>query len=717
MKIKLQYQFLVPILGVLILGTALMTFLSNRASQEVLKESIRSEMEQVVDALAKHIDSWMSYLEREVETASRRSVFRRVLAPGLDEARRKAAIDDANAAFREMVELNETYDVVGVADKTGAPVASSDPSSLQGVNIADRPYFKANMKGASSFFVTSSRATGKAVLVTGQPVLDNAGKPAGSLFVSVSLDDFARKYVSPVRIAREGYAYIMDETGLLIAHPDPQHLLKTNLTTFGATAGERSQWAVRMLREEQGFQEYVWNGAKKIVAYHRVPETGWVVAAGAELDDVFAPLATIRNRNILLAGLTTLGVAAVIVLAILPIVRALNRGVRFADAIRTGDLSTRLKMRRGDEIGALADALDQMADGLERKSLLAKRIATGDLAVDAVVASDKDTLGLALKSMTDSLNDLIGRIDESTMQVSSGASQVSDASQSLSQGATEQAASLEEITSSMTQMGSQIKANAENASRASKLCEAARGSAEKGSERMDEMVAAMGEINDSSGQIAKIIKVIDDIAFQTNLLALNAAVEAARAGQHGKGFAVVAEEVRNLAARSAKAARETAQLIEDSVQKAEKGGGIAHQTAEALKEIVEGVTRVTDLVGEIAAASNEQAQGISQASSALSQIDSVTQQNTANAQETASAAEELSSQAAELRHILTRFKLRDTTRRSAGPARTSPEKGPEGRTPKLAAPQEDPWPAVSTSNGGATPEDPIRLDDADFGKY
>ena len=192
---------------------------------------------------------------------------------------------------------------------------------------------------------------------------------------------------------------------------------------------------------------------------------------------------------------------------------------------------------------------------------------------------------------------------------------------------------------------------------ARQLSKEAQKAADQGNIRMNEMVAAMQKINESSQSISKIIKVIDEIAFQTNLLALNAAVEAARAGQHGKGFAVVAEEVRNLAGRSAKAAQETAELIAGSVTLTAQGGRIADQTAASLGEIVSGITGVSDLIEDIATASNDQAQGIAQVNQGLEQIGQVTQQNTANAEESAAASEELSSQAAHLRSMLSRFRL------------------------------------------------------------
>jgi methyl-accepting chemotaxis protein len=260
--------------------------------------------------------------------------------------------------------------------------------------------------------------------------------------------------------------------------------------------------------------------------------------------------------------------------------------------------------------------------------------------------------------MSASLNEVIYELNSAAAQMDEGSSQIAGSSQSLSQGATEQAAAIEEITSTMTEIGSQTKTNAENAAQASLLATTAREAGQRGTHQMDEMVQSMEAISESSKEIGKIIKAIDDIAFQTNLLALNAAVEAARAGKHGKGFAVVAQEVRTLAARSAKAAQETAILIETAISKVESGNQIAERTATALSEINQGIIKMADLVGDISAASNEQAQGITQVSQGLSQIDTVTQQNTASAEQTSAAAVELSSQAASVRKILSRFRVK-----------------------------------------------------------
>lgn len=241
------------------------------------------------------------------------------------------------------------------------------------------------------------------------------------------------------------------------------------------------------------------------------------------------------------------------------------------------------------------------------------------------------------KVIRDMLKELLSEMNDIANSVTDQAEQVSESSLYIADGAKKSAASIEEISSSMTEIGSQIKQNAENAERASGIASSARDSAHAGHKDMSKMLEAMTDISESSSKIASIIKVIDEIAFQTNLLALNAAVEAARAGEHGKGFAVVADEVRNLASRSASAANETTELIEKAIANINNGTGMAHKTGESLQEIVSHVNSVSELITDIAQASLEQSQGVSQVSNGLDHIDQVTQGNTATADQSAAA--------------------------------------------------------------------------------
>jgi len=264
----------------------------------------------------------------------------------------------------------------------------------------------------------------------------------------------------------------------------------------------------------------------------------------------------------------------------------------------------------------------------------------------------------------ESFNLAVENLDKALQQVAIGADQVASASvqvstggQSLSQGASEQASSLEEVSSSLQEMSSMTKQNTLNAREANGVAVAARDSADKGVESMNRMSSAINRIKTSSDATAKIVKTIDEIAFQTNLLALNAAVEAARAGDAGKGFAVVAEEVRNLAMRSAEAAKNTANLIEEAVKNSENGVSINAEVLKNFQEITEKINKVSQVVAEIAAASEQQDQGISQVNKAVEQMNMLTQQNAANAEESASAAEEMSSQSEEMRSMVAGFSL------------------------------------------------------------
>jgi methyl-accepting chemotaxis protein len=311
-----------------------------------------------------------------------------------------------------------------------------------------------------------------------------------------------------------------------------------------------------------------------------------------------------------------------------------------------------------DEIGQSLMAFAGFVDHMVYAGECLRTVAKNDLTIDVNLLGSEDTMGMALKTLVDNLNDAFRNIATATNQVSTGSQQVADTSIALSQGATEQASSVEELSASMEEISAQTKQNSDNANEANTLAKTAKVNAEQGNRQMLEMLRAMQEINESSANISKVIKVIDDIAFQTNILALNAAVEAARAGQAGKGFAVVAEEVRNLAARSASAAKETTEMIEGSIQKAENGTKIVNETASALAKIVAGIEQVAYLVGNINAASNEQSLGIAQVNQGIMQVSQVVQTNAATSEESAAASEEMSSQAQFLMEMIEQFKLR-----------------------------------------------------------
>jgi len=359
---------------------------------------------------------------------------------------------------------------------------------------------------------------------------------------------------------------------------------------------------------------------------------------------------------------------------------------------------------KGDH-SIIKDALNKTVASLKgyinEISTVLQGISDGELTVNITSEYDGEFVKLkdSINNIVDSLNKVLSEINTASGQVASGTVQLSNGSQEISQGATEQAGSIEKLTDSIKQIADQTRNNAENANKANELAALAKSDAINGSEKMESMQQAMTEINESSVNISKIIKVIDDIAFQTNILALNAAVEAARAGVHGKGFAVVAEEVRNLASRSAEAAKGTTALIEASISKTEAGTSIANATAEALTGIVSGVEKTGQLIGQIAAASNDQATGIAQVNEGIQQLSQVVQTNSAVAEETAAASEELSGQAEMLKAMVGRFKL-NTVQAEPDEAMNSAEAKPDSMT------------SESTKKNKK-----IVLNDMDFGKY
>ena len=337
-------------------------------------------------------------------------------------------------------------------------------------------------------------------------------------------------------------------------------------------------------------------------------------------------------------------------------------------AAREGDLSYRadVKSFHGKYqkiVQGFNDMIDAVMAPLEESSDVLVKMAHKDLSARL----QRDYKGF-YNYIKKTINAVGRNLDQALQQVAIGAEQVASSSvqvstggQSLSQGASEQASSLEEISSSLQEMSSMIKQNTLNAREAKGVAEQARGSADKGVESMNRMSSAINQIKTSSAATAKIVKTIDEIAFQTNLLALNAAVEAARAGDAGRGFAVVAEEVRNLAMRSAEAAKNTANLIEEAVKNSENGVAINAEVLKNFQEITEKTNKVSQVMAEIAAASDQQDQGISQLNKAVEQLNQLTQQNAANAEESASAAEEMSSQSEEMRSMIAGFKLTSST--------------------------------------------------------
>jgi len=336
-----------------------------------------------------------------------------------------------------------------------------------------------------------------------------------------------------------------------------------------------------------------------------------------------------------------------------------------------GQLNTRADVTRhqgdfAEVVKGINDTLDAILMPIKEAQTVLEKISNGDLQkfITGNYKGDHAIIKSAINNTLSSLNDILNQVGHVSENVAASATELTSVSHNLSEGAQQQAASVEEITASVHEADQQIKQNADNANKANQLVSETNQAATSGQAEMQQLSKAMEEIFDASQNISKIIKVIDEIAFQTNILALNAAVEAARAGQHGKGFAVVAQEVRNLAGRSAQAAKETAEIIEGSNKKVNEGVIFAGRTDEALKKIVENVMKVKELVAEIASASKEQTHAMGQINEGMLQINTAVQNITSQSEETASAATELTSQSGDLKVQLAKFQLIEQERYS-----------------------------------------------------
>jgi methyl-accepting chemotaxis protein len=388
----------------------------------------------------------------------------------------------------------------------------------------------------------------------------------------------------------------------------------------------------------------------------------------------------------------------------------------FSSALKIGGRTMRIIANPmlgegGERLGTVvewADRTQEVAVEAEVQTMVAAAV-KGDVDRRIDVAGKEGfflNLSNGINELTASMAEVVSQVKVAAGEVSRGAEEISQGNANLSQRTEEQASSLEETASSMEEMTSTVKQNADNAGQANQLALAAREQAEKGGAVVAKAVKAMTEINDASSKIANIIGVIDEIAFQTNLLALNAAVEAARAGEQGRGFAVVATEVRNLAGRSATAAKEIKALIQDSVKKVEDGSTLVEQSGATLEQIVGAVKKVTDIVAEIAAASNEQSAGIEQVNKAVMQLDELTQQNAALVEQASAASQSMAEQARGLNDLMGKYNVegapapRVAERRPAAVANTAvaaQRRKPPVRT--WSAPARAPAAATGTDDG------------------
>lgn len=474
--------------------------------------------------------------------------------------------------------------------------------------------------------------------------------------------------VKQVQIEQTGGAFLIDaNTNMIIGHRD-EALVGTLLADQSANSFYAD--LTRLIAGGAfGLQACKADGKEVCMDLEQVPGCNWITVTYAPKTEILQDLTTLTT---LISVIAVVAIALMIALVFILIRRIVIVPVKklddVASRIADGDLTAKLDHRSNDEFGTLSsnfgktvNRLHDYVDYIDEISTVLDEIAKGNLVFTLTreYVGEFARIKTALENISVSLNETLAQINQASDQVSVGADQLSAGAQTLSQGATEQASSVEELSATIAELSQQVRANAADSRKASGDVDAAAGRVSESNNRMQQLISAMSDINERSGQIGKIIKSIDDIAFQTNILALNAAIEAARAGAAGRGFAVVADEVRNLASKSAEAAKGTANLIQASTEAVQRGSALADQTAASLRSTVEDMNSVTQSVDQIAQASDRQAHSIDQVSQGVDQISRVVQTNSATAEETAASSEELSAQAQMLRELVSRFKLKE----------------------------------------------------------
>ncbi len=553
-------------------------------------------------------------------------------------------------------------------------ILDADGNSIfDGKNYSDRVYFKEGMNGNA--YISEpvvSKVTGELTIIISAPLWEGGtpGTTVVGVVYFVPNETFLNDIMKSIKISENSEAYMIDKNGYTVAAIDAEAIRNNEnieeLAKKDTSLKKLAELHVKMKSGERGFDTYKFEGVKKFIAYEPVENSnGWSIGVSAPIKDF-----TKANTQSIFVTLVILiaSVIASVVIAVKiankisnPIKLCTERIIQLAD----GDLKTAVpKITERDETGILAEATGKIVKNLN--DIIAdlgnqlSGIANGDLTMKSTVVYPGDfaVLNYSLEKVLNDLNNIIQQINRVAEQVAMGATQMSSGAQALSQGTMEQASSIEELSATITEISDKVTENASTSTLANQLAVQTSREVEEGNLQMKEMTEAMAEISENSGEIGKIIKTIEDIAFQTNILALNAAVEAARAGQAGKGFAVVADEVRNLAQKSAEAAQNTTTLIESAVSAVEKGIVIADNTAKSLEAIVEKAEGVSEQIHKISDASVEQADALSQVTQGADQISFVIQTNSATAEESAATSEELNAQAQMLKNLVDQFRLR-----------------------------------------------------------
>ncbi|MEM1485846.1 methyl-accepting chemotaxis protein [Oscillospiraceae bacterium PP1C4] len=524
---------------------------------------------------------------------------------------------------------------------------------------------------------------GKQIITLSCPILIN-NEFLGVVIADIDVGDFSK-----IKTTNEEYptmySNIITDKGIYAYDSESKDKIGADMKQFYKDVNEYNTIMNRFSEGKAFNYETTREDGRSVSRFFypiRLGDTYWWSQSVLDKDDLNKDVVSLATIMSILSVVALVIIILIVIILLSRMIKPISSILDAANNIAHGNLDIQIAIKSQDEIGILANTFMNMADNLKEIikdiNYILGEMAQGRFKLktrcEEKYVGEYNKILLAMRGINRNLSSTLSQINQASGQVAGGSDQVSSGAQALSQGATEQASSIQELSATINEISNQIKKNAEDARVANHISHEVGKEVLLGNERMKEMTSSMNEISIASNQIGKIIKTIDDIAFQTNILALNAAVEAARAGAAGKGFAVVAEEVRNLAVKSAEAAKNTTALIESSTNAVNKGTKIADETAQSLSNIMIKEEEVNEKIQSITNAFIEQASAISQVNQGVEQISAVVQTNSATAEESAAASEELNGQAEMLKNLISKFELRDDDVHTALSVNNSEEK-------------------------------------------
>jgi methyl-accepting chemotaxis protein len=571
-QMNIRQKFLIPTILVIVLGVGVLSLMSYSKSKNALHNAVLDNIQQLTGSTAMMLQTWIKDRTLDLNSWRSEEIYAKAVK---DNFVGKAARVTANEKMTRLKTDYGYYEDISLADQSGLIIASSAEKIIGKIKVADRDYFKAAMAGKTFVSqVAKSRNTGNAVFFIAAPVMEKS-EITGVLTGVVSVSSFSSKFIDPIKVGNSGYAFLFDQTGVILAHPEKSNIMKLNMNDLG--------FGKKMIAQKTGLLNYTQEGIDKLSCFKTLEGLGWTIAVNAPQNEIFAGVKSIGHINLIVSVVVVLVAAFVIYLLTSSVVRPLNRVVAgLKDAAQgEGDLTKRIEVASKDEVGELAHWFNTFVEKIQRIIADVARNATN------LNNSSKE-----LADISDHLSEGAGQTSGKAVTVAAASEEMSTAIAAVAQVMEDTANNLTIVASGAEEMTATINEIAVNTEKGRQIAEEAVGQTAHASKQIEELGTA-------AQQIGKVVETITEISEQVNLLALNATIEAARAGDAGKGFAVVANEIKDLAKQTAAASGEIKQQVE-GIQNSTQG------TVAEITSIAAVVAKVSEIVTTIATAVEEQ---------------------------------------------------------------------------------------------------------------